>query len=80
MTTLEVFTSTIINLGQTKIDEVLNSNKKEVYLCYIGGGKYDIILTNNYLKISAKIRKYACTNMVRDLNDAFKTRLREALK
>ena len=80
MTTLEIYISVLKKEGMNKIQEVLNSNKKELYLRYIGRGEYVTILTDDFTKLSDEIREYSCTNMVRDLNNQFKNRLMEALK
>lgn len=80
MTTLEIYISTLKKEGIDKIQEVLNSNKKELYLRYMGGGEYTTILTDDFTKLSDEIREYSCTNMVRDLNNQFKNSLMGALK
>lgn len=79
-TTLTIFLDTLESCTLPKLNSILGSDKKEIYLSINESNTYDVYLTNDYTTLSDDIRRYANLNWVRNLDKEFKDRIREIIE
>ena len=79
-TTLTIFLDTLESCDLSTLKTIIESDKKEIYLSFNEANFYDMYLTNDYTTLSNNIRRYANLNLVRDLNESFKDRVKEIIE
>ena len=79
-TTLSIFLETLERSTIETLNSILVSDYNEMYLSLNDANIYNIILTDDYLKLSKELRKYAKLNLVRTLDAKIKRYIKQVIE
>ena len=79
-TTLSIFLETLERSTIETLNSILVSDYKEMYLSLNDANIYNIILTDDYLKLSKELRKYAKLNLIRNFDAKIKRYINQIIE